>query len=112
MDKKQRREMIVAEYLAGGVTLRELGEKHGMNFRQIHRWVKETSRDPSVARRAVKRAARQLMKGKQEEMPTDVAQLQKELSEARLYGRLLNAMIDIAEEEFCVPIRKKRGARQ
>jgi transposase-like protein len=37
MDKKERREVIVAEYLAGGVSLRELGRKHGLNFRQVHR---------------------------------------------------------------------------
>jgi hypothetical protein len=43
---------------------------------------------------------------------TDVKQLRKELEEARLYNKLLNAMIDIAEEEFDIPIRKKSGAKQ
>jgi UDP-glucose 6-dehydrogenase len=45
-------------------------------------------------------------------LPEDVKRLQKELEEARLYNRLLNAMIDIAEEQFRVPIRKKPGAKR
>ena len=38
--------------------------------------------------------------------------LRKELEEARLYNELLNAMIDIAEDRFEIPIRKKPGAKR
>jgi hypothetical protein len=46
------------------------------------------------------------------ELSTDVRRLRKELEEARLYNKLLNAMIDIAEEQFDIPIRKKPGAKR
>lgn len=49
---------------------------------------------------------------KDAELSADVRRLRKELEEARLYNRLLNAMIDIAEEQFEIPIRKKPGARR
>ena len=49
---------------------------------------------------------------KDAELSGDVRRLQKELEEARLYNKLLNAMIDIAEEQFEIPIRKKPGAKR
>jgi hypothetical protein len=49
---------------------------------------------------------------RQSELPVEVRRLQKELEEARLYNDLLNTMIDIAEEQLGVDIRKKRGAKQ
>ena len=35
----EKREAIVAEYLAGGVTLRQLGKKYKMDYRNIYQWV-------------------------------------------------------------------------
>jgi hypothetical protein len=43
---------------------------------------------------------------------SDVKKLQRELEKERLHNKLLNAMIDIAEEQLGIPIRKKYGARQ
>ena len=47
-----------------------------------------------------------------EAMPSDVKTLQEELRKARLHSELLSAMIDIAEEDLGLPIRKKYGAGQ
>jgi len=41
-----------------------------------------------------------------------VLELQKQLEQERLHNKLLTAMIDIAEEELKIPIRKKYGTRQ
>jgi transposase-like protein len=41
MGQEDKKAEVVLEYLKGGVTLRGLEKKHGINFRQIHRWVKE-----------------------------------------------------------------------
>jgi len=45
-------------------------------------------------------------------MPSDIKALQAELRKSRLHNKLLNEMLNIAEEELNVPIRKKHGARQ
>lgn len=45
-------------------------------------------------------------------LPSDVKQLQEELRKARLHNKLLNAMIDIAEEQLNVDIRKKSGTKR
>ena len=41
-----------------------------------------------------------------------VAQLEKELREEKLKAEAANAMIDVAEEEFGIDLRKKAGAKQ
>jgi len=104
MDK---REIVIAEYLTGGITYRRLGEKHGIDFRTINSWVmkykgKEQNRNSKIV---VKNATL-------ENVPADVVQLQKELSTALLHAKLLNAMIDIAEKELKIDIRKKSGTKR
>jgi len=41
-----------------------------------------------------------------------VKQLQEELRKAKLHNKLLNAIIDIAEEQLKIDIRKKSGTKQ
>lgn len=110
MGQEEKRAEIVGEYLKGGVTLRSLGKKHGINFRTIHRWVKEDEglKGPGSEE---KKAWRGLVT-RDAELGSEVKRLKKELEEARLYNRLLNTMIDIAEEQFEIPIRKKPGAKR
>lgn len=42
-------------------------------------------------------------------LPTDVKRLQAALLKSQLHAKLLNAIIDIAEEELNIDIRKKSG---
>lgn len=46
-----------------------------------------------------------------DKLPNDVEALQKELAKERLRNKLLTAIIDIAEEELKIPIRKKYGTK-
>ena len=92
------------EYLKGGISLRELGEKHGIGHATIHRWVKGYERGGGAG---VRRMRVEVMSA----MPKDVKRLQRELYEARLHTKLLETMIDIAENEMGIPIRKKSGAK-
>jgi transposase-like protein len=39
--KEVNKEAIIAEYLAGGISYRRLGEKYGIDFRIINYWVLE-----------------------------------------------------------------------
>jgi hypothetical protein len=41
-----------------------------------------------------------------------VKQLQEDLRKARLHNELLNAIIDIAEKELKIEIRKKSGTKR
>jgi len=45
-------------------------------------------------------------------LAAEIKHLQEQLEQERLHNRLLTAMIDIAEDELKIPIRKKYGTRQ
>jgi hypothetical protein len=46
------------------------------------------------------------------EQVAEIKRLRKELEDAKLKNELLVAMIDIAEEQMGIDIRKKRGAKR
>jgi hypothetical protein len=48
----------------------------------------------------------------QEELEAENERLKQELEMEQLRTRALNVMIDIAEDQFKIPIRKKSGAKQ
>ena len=103
MGQIKSKKEVVEEYLAGGVSLRELGRKYGMDHRKIHRWTQGYEGEEI----GVKQKLPEAMK----EMPKDVRRLQRELYEARLEAKLYKTMVELAEREMGIPIRKKRGAK-
>jgi len=105
----QEQEAIIAEYLLGDTTYRRLGAKHGVDFRLIHYWATRFQGKPV---RKVKPKIKLDDDLPKEELPTDVKQLREELRKAKLHNKLLNAIIDIAEEQLKIDIRKKSGTKQ
>ncbi len=104
MGQKKSKKEVIEEYLGGGVSLRELSVRYGINHRTIHRWVKAHRSGDGVERGKVRSEA-------MSRMPNDVRKLQRELYEERLRTKLLETMIEIAEKEMGIPIRKKSGAK-
>lgn len=105
MGQEKKRKEVVEEYLKGGVSLRELSVKHGIAPATIHRWVKLYESGSGIGSRRMRVEVMSTM-------PDEVKRLQRELYEARLHTKLLETMIDIAENELGIPIRKKSGAKQ
>jgi transposase-like protein len=103
MDKKVDKNELVAEYLKGGISLRKLARKYGVNHRQIHRWVKDLGGGGSLVGKDARYTGEQV---------AEIKRLRKELEDAKLKNELLVAMIDIAEEQMGIDIRKKRGAKR
>jgi transposase-like protein len=102
---------VVAEYLVGGVSYRELGRRYGLGAATIHKWVRDHKSGKGAEQEAIERVAG-LKETGEGNMPDDVGRLKRELREARLHAKLLEAMIDIAEEQTGIVIRKKSGAKQ
>ena len=105
------KEAIIAEYLRGDTTYRKLAEKYGVDFRIIHSWVTRYEGKSLVVKKS-KKTVPPKQPDQKEQLPTDMKQLQEELRKARLYNKLLNAMIDIAEDQLKIDIRKKSGTRR
>jgi len=108
MDKKAiEKEAIIADYLTGNSSYRKIGIKYGIDFRLVHSWVmkyqgKKRTYIPKVKERKEEAAP----------LSNEVKQLQQELRKSQLHNKLLNAMIDIAEEQLQIDIRKKSGTKQ
>jgi transposase-like protein len=105
----QEQEAIISEYLLGDTTYRKLGVKHGVDFRVVHGWVTKFQGKPMKKETPKIKSADE---HPQEELPMDVKQLQEELRKAKLHNKLLNAIIDIAEDRLKIDIRKKSGTKQ
>lgn len=107
------KETIVKEYLKGKLDFRSLSRKHGVGKSTIHEWVMEYKGHPRPGTKAYKMLHLPLMEQQDSKsnLPTDIATLQKLLVEERLRTKLLTAVIEVAEEELKIPIRKKFGAK-
>lgn len=99
------KETIISEYLKGGITFRALGKKTGVDFRTIHQWVRIF--EGKVKKRKTKESS-----NTEADLPSDVKQLQELLRKEQLRNKLLNTMIDIAEEQLKIDIRKKPGTKR
>jgi len=104
---------IVAAYMSGQYTYRSLSVKFGYSVGVIHKWVRQQGVKMSKPKQVKKKlTVPEAPPALTEVMPSDVKSLQEELRKARLHNQLLSAMIDIAEEDLGLPIRKKYGAGQ
>lgn len=112
MGIEQKKAAIVAAYQTGHYTYRSLSVKFGFSVGVIHKWVHQQEGKMDKPKQAKKKSLVQAPRPEAEEMPTDVKTLQAELRKARLHSQLLSAMIDIAEEDLGLAIRKKYGAGQ
>lgn len=107
----QQKEAIVAEYFLGGKSFRSLGKKHQVDFTTIHSWVMNFKGKKSFKAKASQSVAN----ADSTDFPplsTEVKVLQDELRMAKLHNELLNAIIDIAEVELKIDIRKKSGTKR
>ena len=109
MDTKQE---IINEYLLGNSGYRQLAKKYSMGSTTLHRWVQKFQGFTPI-KRAVKNEVilPDMKQGKKEKLSKDVIELQQQLAQERLRNKLLTAIIDVAEEELKIPIRKKYGTK-
>ncbi|MFT2008551.1 transposase [Pontibacter sp. 13R65] len=112
MEDRKSKERIIAEYLASGLSYRQAAPKYGVNFRTLHRWVKQHKGQMKKPTKAVTVKPVPVLPPGQESLPTDVKLLQAELRKARLHTQVLEQVIAIAEEELGLSIRKKSGTKQ
>jgi len=105
------RQAIAAEYLSGGITLRELEKKYGYRYAIIGRWVR-TYRDTPDVSGVLQQIKRDNAESVKQELPVEVKLLQDQLRLAQLKNQLLEAMLDIGKEQFGLDLRKKSGTKQ
>ncbi len=114
MITKSEKESIITEKLTSGISYRELSEKYGVSFQTIHQWVQNYQ--GIMRSRTRKRAEMRKKKIKpappaNEKLLSEIELLKEELRKSKLMNEVLNEVINTAEEELKISIRKKSGAK-
>jgi transposase len=100
---------VVKEVLAGHICKDEARRRYGIKGKSlILYWIRKF--DTSGVYQMKKK--RQPQQRDTSELEAENKRLREELELERLRTLSLNVMIDLAEEHFKVPIRKKSGAKQ
>ena len=123
----EERHGIIKEYLSSGCSKLEIWQKYTNQSKErghLLRWMRELGYDPKSRVRKVDIGLQPndaMGKGKQKKeevvsngIPSEktqlekrIAQLEQQLKEAELKAIAFSTMVDIAEKEFKIPIRKK-----
>ncbi len=107
---------VVQEYLTSEISQEELKKKYDFGGSQnIYRWMskfglskeKESLKTPSESMINPKEKTKE-----EQELEIKVKQLEEELRREKFKTMALNTMIDIAESELKIDIRKKSGAKR
>lgn len=110
--KRKSKEEIVAEYLTGNYTYRELGLKYDIPFRSICGWVLEYQGRKPTHREKMQRQRTKEGQAKEIELSNEVKILQSELRKQQLHNKLLEEVIRIGGIQTGIDWKKKFGTRQ
>lgn len=115
---------VIQEYLAGGTSYRKLSAKYGMSRDVINKWVmihqgihnlQPSEQQQKYYISAMNSSKKKFTTEQQQSMQVmqeKIAMLEKQLQWERLRADALDTMINVAEQQLNVSIRKKPGTQQ
>jgi transposase len=102
---------VVNEVLDGLISQAEARRRYGIKGKSaILNWIRKFDGSNLIGMKP-KKKTEDVIKST-EELEAENRRLRQELELEKLRSKALNVMIDIAEDKFKIPIRKKHGARQ
>ena len=102
---------IIEEYMNSGESMETFQAKYGMGHCTLSRWMTNfglqstTQKQYTEMRKRIDESPEKTLR--ERTLEAKVAQLEKDLMVERLKTEAANAMIDVAEEELGIDIRKK-----
>ena len=112
MNKKEK---IIQEYLLSKASYRDLARKYKIGRGTINRWVlnyQGISNSYAKDRKSNSYLAAVKKNPNKKQLEQEIAELKKQLEWQTMRAEALDKMIDIAEKQMQVPIRKKPGTKQ
>jgi len=103
--------MVVPEYLKGDFSTAQVAKKHNISTAQLSGWITRFSSDLSDEI-PIPIAMTDKESKDQESLKKQIEELNKKLARAEMKISGLELMIDIAEEDLNIDIRKKSGTEQ
>ena len=108
--------MVVQDYLSGGISKEELKRKYNFTgCNNIYRWMRKfglskPSEDQIELHQTMAKVKQK--SSLEQALELKVKMLEEDLKREQFRTKALNTMIDIAERELKVDIRKKSGAKR
>ena len=108
---------IIGEFLESGESMDTFQTKYGMGHCTLSRWMikfgmKTISPPPFIVMKEKLKSIPEVKSLREQALEEKISKLEKELEAAKLKAEAYNTLIEVAEEELGVDIRKKAGAKQ
>ena len=113
----------VREYLVDGIPYRALSKKYGVSRTTINKWVlvhqgiydlprshKQVTYD--LQQKTLGKKSKQIIRQDQSDLEKKIEVLEKQLEWEKLRSLALDTLINVAERELNIDIRKKPGTKQ
>lgn len=107
---------IIEEYMNFGESMESFQGKYGMGHCTLSRWMAKfglsntSQKQFHEMKKVVERSPEKSLR--ERTLEAKIVQLEKKLKEEQLKSMAYSTMIDVAEEELGIDIRKKSGAKQ
>lgn len=108
---------IVSDYIQGLMSSKEIVQKYGLSSRQVLlSWVDKFAKDEDLVSLPAKQTSDDManlsLEDRLKELEAENKRLQRALELEKLRSKAYNTMIDVAEQTFNIPVRKKSGTKQ
>lgn len=101
---------IVREYLAGDLSLNQLGQKYGVDGKRIHEWKKRFNGE--LAEEIIFSPMTEQEQKDLKSLQQQVEELKKKLEYEQMRNFAWETMADLAKTELGIDLRKNYGAKQ
>src|ERR1043165_1062515 len=101
--------MVVREYELGDLSLPQLGQKYGIDYRRIHEWNKRLNVELADI---ISLSVTEEEQKEVESLNKELDALKKKLEYEQMRNFALETMADLAKEQLGIDLRKNFGAKQ
>ena len=109
MITKKEKESIITEELTSRISYRDLAKKHNLCFQTLHQWV--NAYQGKMRNRKKLKDSVPPLPPTNDALLDELESLKEDLRKTKLLNEVLTEVINVAEEKFQIPIRKKFGAK-
>jgi len=103
---------IIEEYLRGDASFVMLSRRYRIHPGVISRWIRVIKNGRPVIRKKISKFTGMAQQQTIEQLQEQIKQLNRQLEDERIKAELYKKMIEIAERDLGIPIKKKYGARR
>lgn len=109
--RQQIRDEVLRQYAETDLSYGEIAEENGIQVRTVEYIVRNfASEQPTVP--TMRKNKKEAGQEEYDKLRAEVTRLRSELRRVQMRAEALDTMIDVAEETFNIPVRKKAGTKQ